>query len=145
MADLADIKPTARSVELLHPVHKTPVGLRVFMVPFDDERLARIKRNITNKRLELDARGKRWKAEDIEDNKNHLTFTALLDWEWYDPKPEEERGEGYKPDILTFHGSVPEFNFANFVKVCDELAWVRDQIDEELGDTEAFFDQSKRN
>lgn len=145
MPEITEIKAVERTVEIVHPSTKLPIGLRFGMVSLQDDRLEKVKKNIREQALNNERRGKSWKVEDIDHNKNRLMFAACTGWEWYDATPENERGAGYKEDPATFHGVKPEWNIKNFIDVSTELPWVREQLDEELGDTEAFFALSKSN
>lgn len=129
MPDISTIKTNARTIEILHPGDGSPLGVRVNLVSIDDEALTKIKRKITDDRLHMEARGKSFKAEQVEDNKHNILFAAINNWEWYDG--------------TTFHGDVPEFNRKNVLAVFIELPWFADQINEAVGDTKAFFDNSK--
>jgi hypothetical protein len=135
--DLATLKPTTRTIEIKHPVTGHPLGVRVTVVSMDDDRLTKIKREIMDRRLYLEQRGKTFKAEDVEANTHRLLFTATLGWEWYNPTNSED-----DDGMPTFNGEVPEFNERNFKAVIKTLPWFRDQINEELGETKAFFDNS---
>lgn len=130
--DISVIKSSERIIEILHPASKEPLGIRVTLMSLDDERMKKIKRSILDRRLHLEARAKHFKAEEIEDNRNALIFSAMTGWEFY--------GED-----ATFKGEKPVFNRKNVYAVFDELEWFRDQLDEEIGDTKAFFDNSKAN
>ena len=124
--DISGIKSSERIIEMMHPATKELLGIRVSLMSLDDPRMKKIKRKITDDRLHLEARGKHFKAEQIDDNRNALTFGAMTGWDWY--------GQD-----VTFKGQKPEFNRANVYSVFDELTWFRDQLDEEIGETKAFF------
>lgn len=139
MSDLANIKPTSRTIEIRHPGTGRPLGVRVPLVSLDDERLTKLKRSITDKRMHLEARGKTFKAEDIEANRLSIIMTAMTGWEWYNPTG-KEGDEGYDPEEqATFNGEIPEYKPSNVRAVLTELTWFGDQINEALGETESFF------
>jgi transglutaminase-like putative cysteine protease len=145
MADISEIKPIDRKIEIKHPGTKQPIGIRLTVLSMEDDRLKRLKRRIIDEGLHRNARGKHFKAEEIEDNRYALLFGASLDWEWYNPTG-EEGDKDYDADAMPdFHGGIPEFNRKNFVAVCDELSWFADQVDEAVGDDDAFFKESKPN
>jgi hypothetical protein len=161
MAELTTIKPMDRVVEILSPAasaHK--IGIRVSLLSIEDDRMEKIKRAITNNRLALEARNKHFKAEDIEENTRDLIFAAMTGWEWYNPtgddpknikdwdkKSPEEQADAlahYDPDAMpTFNGEVPDFNKKNIMAVLKQLPWFLSQVNEAIGDTKAFFDDSK--
>ena len=145
MVDLSKIKASERTVEILHPGTGEKLGVRVPLVSIDDDRMKAVKRSITDRRLHLEQRGKHFKAEEIEENRNNLLFKAMTGWEWYNPTG-NEGDEGYDADAMPdFGGEVPEFNRRNVVAVFEAMSWFRDQLDEAIGDEKAFFDNSKPN
>ena len=133
MSDLSEIQPVSRTIEILHPGNGRPIGVRVSLMSLDDERLSKIRRAITDKRLHLEARAKTFKAEEIEANRMAILTTAITGWEWYSPTGEKE-------DCAKFKGEVPDFNRTNVKEVLTDLSWFGDQINEALGETESFFE-----
>jgi len=140
--DLSQIKTGDRTIEILHPATGEKLGVRVNLVSIDDERLTKAKRVITDRRLYLEARGKVFKAEEIEENKINLLFAAMTGWEWY---AQQATDDTPAIDAPTFHGEIPEFNRRNVNAVLYELAWFNDQVNEAIGETKAFFEPSKQN
>jgi len=126
MTDISAIKSAERMVEIVHPATKEPLEIRVTLMSLDDERMKKIKRSITDRRLHLEARGKHFKADEIEDNRNALAFSAMTGWEWYGKD-------------VSFKGKKPDFNRASVYAVFDELNWFRDQIETEISETKDFF------
>ena len=144
MADLTAIKSMDRTIEILHPSPSAhAIGVRVTILSIEDERMEKIRRSITNNRLALEARGKHFKAEDIEENNRELLFAAMTDWEWYNPTG-DEKADNYDADAMpTFQGGVPDFNKKNVMAVLKSLPWFHGQVNEAVGDAKAFFDNSK--
>lgn len=139
MSDLANIKPVSRAVEIIHPGTGRKLGVRVNIVSLDDERLSKVRRSITDKRLHLEARGKTFKSTEIEDNRLTIISTAITGWEWYNPTG-EAGDEGFDFDAMpTFNDETPDFKPVNVRSVLSELSWFADQINEALGETESFF------
>lgn len=136
MADIGNITSSDRTIEILHPGTKEPLGITVTIMHIDDPRMKKLKRRITDERLRLEQRGKVFKAEEIEENKNNLLFSAMTGWDW---------GKDADGEQNTFRGEVPEFNRKNVVAVLDDKPWFADQVNEAVSDTEAFFTNSKRN
>ena len=134
--DLSSIKPTERTVEINHPGTGHPLGVRVRIMSIEDDRLKRLKREITDERLKLEQRNKSLKTVDIEANANRLLFAASLGWEWYAPEGGEQP---------TFHDEVPEYNQKNFMAVIRELPWFASQLRDEIDEEKAFFSDSKSN
>ena len=125
MSDISAIKPLERIVDMKHPSGSGLLGVRVKIMSVDDERMKRARRKIEDRRLQLAKKAKTFTADEIDENKNFIYFTAMTGWEW--------------DDGVTFHDEVPEFTLANVHAVFNELPWFRDQIENELGETEAFF------
>lgn len=135
MTDLTTIQPIEQKLDILHPATGELLGVQVSLVSLDDERTKRQKRLIMDRRLKLEARGKNFKATEIEDNQYSLLFACMTGWNWYVPQ------EG--ADAPTFDGETPDFNRKNVIAVFEKLPWFADQIDEALGETKAFFGKSK--
>jgi hypothetical protein len=108
--DLSQIKTTDRTIEALHPSTGEKVGIRITLISIDDERMTKVKRQITDERMRLEARGKHFKAEDLESNKVNILAAAMTGWNWYNPTG-TEGDKDYDPDgQTTWNGEVPEFN-----------------------------------
>ncbi len=127
--DLNDLKPTERLVEILHPGTGEPIGIRVSIMSITDERMNKLRRKIQDERLRLETRGKNFKSDDVEENRNHLSFAAMTAWDWY--------GD------ITFDGVKPAFNQSQVSKVLTAFPWFRDQVEEAISDEKAFFTPSK--
>ncbi len=139
MADLSTIKPAALELEIKHPGTGDRLGVRLTLISMDDQRMIKIKRGITDNKLRLDARGKHFKAEDIEDNTNRLYFGATTGWEWYNPTG-NVGDDGYDADAMPeIDGEQPDFNQRNFMMVVTKLPWFAEQIGEALGNSRDFF------
>lgn len=146
MVDLSSIKPQERMIDIHHPGNDTiKIGLRITLMALSDPRMKRIKRKIQDERNRLDAKGKFFKAEEVEENQHALLFSAMTEWYWYNPTG-NKGDEGFDENAdLTFHGKKPEFNKANVSAVLNELEWVGDQISTAISDEQSFFDTSKAN
>lgn len=145
MADIASIKSADRTIEIVHPATGAAIGVRINLVSIDDERLAKLRRSITDRRLALEQRRKTFKAEDIEANVIDICFTAMLGWEWYNPTG-KAGDEGYDADAaLTWQGSVPDFTRKNVAAILSDegMSWFKDQINEAISETKDFFKASK--
>lgn len=125
MTDISSIVAAPRTVDIKHPATGEPIGLKVTLRPDSSDEVQAAKRKLINERLQRDVKVT---AERLENNRNLLLESAVSGWEW----------EG----DLTFDGSKPEFTSANLRKVLKKLHWVRDQIDAELGNDAAFFENS---
>lgn len=144
MVDIASLKPKERTIEIKYPGTDDRFGLRVHLMHVDDERMTKLKRGITDRRLYLEARGKTFKAQEIEENRHNILFGAMTGWEWYNPTG-KEGDEGFDPEMQPeFEGSTnPEFNRKTVIALMNEVSWFPDQVNEALGETKDFFDHSK--
>lgn len=131
--DIAGIKASERIVDIVHPVSGEKLGITISLMSYDDPRMKSVRRRITNRRLQLDARGKHFKAEELEENNHELCFSAMTGWSW-DKSPEG--------DEVTFNGKKPDFNKVNVFAVFEELPWFREQVDQAIADEKAFFTAS---
>lgn len=122
--DISTLIPNERVIEIKHPVTDANIGIKVTVVSLDDEKTKQTRRRVINKRIELEKKGKNFRADDIEENEFDLIFASMTGWEWYDAE---------------FHGEKPAFNEANVKKVLNELPWFKRQISEAIGDEKAFF------
>lgn len=122
--DISTLVPNERVIEIKHPATDADIGIKVTLVSLDDEKTKQTRRRVINKRIELEKKGKNFRADDIEENEFDLIFASMTAWEWYDAE---------------FHGEKPAFNEANVKKVLAELPWFKRQISEAIGDEKAFF------
>lgn len=138
--DISTLTPKERIVEILNPATDAPIGIRVSLISISDPRMKKIKRKIQDAKLRLDARGKSFKAEDIEDNTNETIFSALTSWEFYNPTG-KTGDKGYDADAhASYRGDKsPAFNQKNVYAILNELEWFADQLAEAIGDQKAFF------
>jgi hypothetical protein len=123
--DISTIVAEARTIEIKHPVTGEPIGLRVTLRPDSADEVQAVKRKLVNERLRRDLKPS---AERIEENGYLLLDASISGWEW--------------DGDLTFEGSKPELSPKNLRKVLKRLTWMRDQIDTELGNDAAFFENS---
>lgn len=122
--DIADIVPGEIEIEIKHPKTGEGMGIFVKLMSYDDARMKSVRKKITDRRLYLDARGKNFKADELEENRNELTFAAMVGWRW---------------DGVTFEGRDPEFNRKEVFAVFNKYAWFVEQLDEVLGESKNFF------
>lgn len=131
MADLSTLKP-AQGVELRikHPATEAFVGVRIFTISPQDPKMRSIRRMITDQRIKLEAKGKYFKAEDLEQNQRNFLFAAMTGWDW---------GKDDNGEEATFEGGKPDFDKTTVNKVFDSLPWMQSQLDEFLAEDKNFF------
>lgn len=130
MAELSTVKSAEIIYNVVHPATDEVIGVIVTLISINDERMKKIKRQIIDRRMKLEARGKHMSAEDVEENGNNLTFSAMTGWSW------EKDADG---DAALFHGKKPEFTRENVMQVFNELPWFKDQLDAKISETKDFF------
>ncbi len=123
--DICELKPVERTIDIVHPKTGEALGITVNIISLNDPKIATLKRRIQNQRLDLERRGKGFKADDVEENFTNLLIAAITGWEW--------------KDDATFHGEKPELNEKNIKEVFKELPWFKNQIADAIGDEESFF------
>lgn len=123
--DFSELKPTERVVDILHPKTGEETGIKIMLVSLEDDRTKRARRKIQDERLRLEARGKGFKSDDLEENSMLLLHAAITGWEW-------------AGDAL-WKGEKPTFNLKMVKEILTELPWLRSQIERALEDESAFF------
>lgn len=125
MTDLSKIKTVERTIEILHPATKEELGVSVTLMSPNDPRLDTLRKQVSQKQLALQAKGKVEKVEDVKATRHKILFTAITRWDW--------RGDA------NFNGEKPDLTPANFNEIVEELPWFMQQLDEEFGEIERFF------
>lgn len=128
--DFSELKPSERIIDILHPKTKARTGIKVSILSMEDDRVKKVKRRILDDRLRLEARGKNFKSDDIEENKMALMFAVVTGWEW---------GKDDDGDDAFFNKEKPVFTLAKFREILDALPWLAAQIQEAVSDDESFF------
>lgn len=131
MSDISQIGYVERTVAILHPATKEPIGVSVTLMSPDDKRMTRVKDKITNERLSLESKGKAFKADQVKANRNLILFTAMTGWEWEG----EANWDGEKPDL------TPK----NVNDVFDRAPWFMKQVDDAFSELESFFTEANPN
>lgn len=125
MTDISSIVPNERTIDIKHPATSEHIGLKITLLPASSAPVLAAQRKMINERLQRDVKAT---AERMDANRLALIEAAVAGWTW----------EG----DLTFEGKKPEFTPENLRKVLKKLTWLRDQIDQELGNDAAFFESS---
>lgn len=123
--DISTIVAAPRTIDIKHPSTGEAIGLTVTLRPDSSDEVQAAKRKLINERLRHDVKAT---AERMENNGYLLLEAAVCGWDW--------QGD------LNFEGSKPELTPVNLRKVLKKLPWIRDQIDTELGNDAAFFENS---
>ena len=126
--DLSSIKASASSVEILHPATAEPIGLTIGLRPSTHPAVKEVQRRFTNDTL--NARHKKITAEKLEANNLDRLVAATDSFAW---------GNGPDGKPTTWNGEALEANAANVRKVYTQAPWIKQQVDEALGDEARFF------
>lgn len=120
--DLSAIKTNIVPVSIKHPATLEPTGLVFHMRPMSHPEVKRVQRRITDENLRQ--RKLKITAAQLDSNRYDLIIAAIDKWEW--------NGDA------NFEGEKPKLTADTARKVL-KADWIRDQIDEALGDDAAFF------
>lgn len=121
--DLSIITPSNREYEVLHPKTGEPIGLVFTLRPGSAPEVKKFEREWTNQQLR---RGrKQLNAEQIEARNMGRIVASVEGWAW--------NGDA------SWGGEKLEFKPENLRRVLKEGSFIFTQLDEELGNDEAFF------
>lgn len=120
------------TIDIRHPKTNLPLGIQITVCGSDSETCKRIQRKQINRRLELSARSRNNKvamtAEEIEAEALDILVSCTKGWNTGDRKEIELADDEWLP-------CTPE----NVRRVYEELPWLREQIDQEIGDRSNFL------
>lgn len=122
---------TGIAVAILHPSTNLPLGLTITVCGSDSATFKKVHRQQLNRRLELQARGRNKKhitAEELEAENLDMLVACTKSWKTGD-RAQVEFG------IDEWLDCTPE----NARRLYDELAWLKEQIDQAIGDRDNFL------
>lgn len=131
---LASLAPKGSGVpvSILHPVTRLETGITVTVIGTDSETCKKIQRKQLNRRLELQAKTRNNKlsmtAEELEKEALDVLVACVVAWHTGE-RPEIEMNEG------EWLPCTPE----NVKRVLTELPWLKEQLDQEIGDRANFL------
>ncbi len=138
--DLATLDTTTASdkgarIPMVHPISKEPIGVFVTVLGKHSETFRELVRERANegikKSSERARRGKQMPvrtAEELEREALELLIACTMGW---------DSGEG--ENYILFQGTQYEFNAKNGMLLYSKLIWLRDQVDDAIGDLENFI------
>lgn len=127
--DIAKVSTSNFPLKITHPATGKYIGLTVVLAPTYDPRFKAVERSITDKTLTKRVRGKVPKADELDENRNKLIASVVVELIW-------ENGDDGKPG--SFGGEQLAMTPENVAKLLS-VEWLRDQIDEALADQSNFF------
>lgn len=123
--DIDNIAPEIRTIEIVHPGTREKLGIAVDICSIDDPRMKTLRRNIQNKAIQLQQRGKSFTAEEVEENQINIAAAMIVGWNWY--------GDA------TMNGQKPEYSAKNVRAILTEKRWFLKQVAEAIDDQNSFF------
>jgi hypothetical protein len=157
LIDLASLDTVAASdkgarIAILHPINKEPIGIFIQLLGKHSTTFRELIRERINKRVKAESmaakRGKNLDprtAEEVEAEALEMLVACTLGWETEIYETTEKPGEKpqkvvkeTKPTIFIDGEHLP-FNHQNGIKVYTRLLWLREQIDDAIGDLENFM------
>jgi hypothetical protein len=121
--DLSSIKASASTVEILHPATSEPIGLTIGLRPSTHPAVKEVVRRFTNDNLSFNK--KKLTAEKLEAHNLERLVSATESFAW--------SGDA------SWGGEKIEATPANVRTVYTKAPWIKDQVDEALGDQARFF------
>jgi len=142
--DTGKASDAGTEIELVHPVHKTPTGIFIGVLGKHSEVFRDHIREKTNERLRLEAlnkkRGKDEEtptAEIVEQKAIELLVLCTTHWR---SETRTEKGEVISNEpVIVFRGEPLPFNVPNAKMLYARMIWMREQVDEAIGDLERFM------
>lgn len=140
VVDLASLDTSTASdkgakIPILHPVSKEPVGINITILGKHSSTFRELVRDNINKRVKQESlaarRGKPLDprtAEEIEREALEMLVACTMGWDSGPDKP-----------YIVFEDKKLEFSAQNALLVYSKLIWLREQIDEAIGDLENFI------
>lgn len=150
--DLASLDSTTASdagakIPILHPISKEPIGIFVTILGKHSTTFRELVRERINKRIQQESlAAKRGKildprtAEQVEQEALEMLVACTIGWETeiYEGEGKERKIKETKPSIL-FDGQDLPFNPQNGLLVYSRMIWLREQVDNAIGDLENFI------
>ncbi len=126
--DISKIEASTRTIDISHPGTGEFLGLSIDIVDMTDDRVRAAERRGRNKVLSKGA--KKISAEMLDKTADDILVAAVVGWTW---------GKNEKGEDANFEGEKLPFNPKNVIKVVTALPFIREQIDDELGNISDFY------
>lgn len=134
LAELSTTKTAEQGVpvEIVHPKTNLPLGITIVVCGTDSETYKKIQRKQLNRRMERTARSRnrhlQMTAEELEAEALDLLVACTRFWK-----------QGDRSEIEFAPGEWLPCTPENVRKVYEELPWLKEQIDQEIGDRSNFL------
>jgi hypothetical protein len=133
--DTATASEKGAIIPIVHPTTKEPIGINIKVLGKHSDTFRELVRDRINKRVKQESmaarRGKHLDprtAEEIERDALEMLVACTLGW---------DSGEG--KDYIFFEGQQLKYSPQNALTVYSKLIWLREQVDEAIGDLENFI------
>jgi hypothetical protein len=125
-------KETGATVAILHPVTRLETGITVTVLGTDSDVCKKVQRKQLNRRLELQTKSRSNKfsmtAEELEKEALDVLVACVVGWH-----------TGERPEIEMNEGEWLPCTPDNVKRVLTELPWLKEQLDQEIGDRANFL------
>lgn len=151
IVDIADLNTTTASdkgaeVELLHPITQAPLGLFVTVLGKHSQIFRDHIREKVNTRIRAESmaskRGKQAPlstAEEVERDAIELIVLCTTGWRSQSRDAKGNFVEGTASPNWTLGGEELPFTVQNAIRVYTDILWIREQVDNAIGDLENFI------
>jgi hypothetical protein len=147
--DLADLDSSTASdngarIPILHPTRKEPIGIHITILGKHSSIFRELVRDRINKRVKAESmaarRGKPLEpktAEQVEQEALEMLVACTTGWDT-EIKDKDGKVKETKPTIR-FREQDLQFNAQNALTIYSHILWIREQVDEAIGDLENFI------
>lgn len=132
------------TIELTHPVTKEPIGINIKVLGKHSETFRELVRDRSNKRIKMESfasrRGKPTlprTAEQVEAEALNMLVACTTGWE--SGKLDKEGKLLDAKPVIKMGGQEYPFTPANALTIYTKFLWMREQVDEGIGDLENFI------
>lgn len=133
--DTAQASDTGARIPILHPTNGKEIGLFVTVLGKHSQVFRDIVRDRVNRRMRDEANAQRRNkpndtitAEQVESEAIELLVSCTLNWD-----------SGVDNPTWTYKGEDLPFTVQNAIKVYTDMIWIRQQVDDAIGDLENFI------
>ena len=142
--DTRETSEAGARIDILHPINKEPTGIFIVVKGRHSQTFRDIIKDRADKRIQADAsareRGKPTAirtAEDIERDTIELFAACTIEW---GTDIKDAKGEVVKTvSYINLKGEKLECNVPNAIRLYTEMLWLREQLDDGIGDLENFI------
>ena len=123
--DISTITANSSELAIIHPATEEPIGLVLSILPLSDPKVKAVTHQIQTKLMRK--RKQRFTPQEIEQNLVDIMVAAISGLRW-------EEG-------ASWNGEQPKYSEKVIREIIepDDKDWLRDQIQESIGDTASFF------